>query len=221
MTQTNRWATVTMGVDGMVRLSRSFDNHYLSREQAKTLLADLSVVLPGCGQKTTVEERENLTRLSSVCTRLPWRWWTSNSYRRLSSDQTHKDGDVAYAAPSADGTADIVVDPIDQEYIVAACNLAPKLLEDLAVQTAWVAAMVQSREEIVSGWARVIVAAVDLIKGMDSGSKQQEDLENALKTCGFLTDDHKPTPTLTCLRTMVEQQKTSGESFARGWVWKE
>lgn len=38
----------------------------------------------------------------------PWRWWTSNSFRRLSSDATGRDGDVlcAVVQPS-DGHPDI------------------------------------------------------------------------------------------------------------------
>lgn len=40
-------------------------------------------------------------------TRGPWRWWTSNSLLRLSSDETGKDGDVLSAVRLRDGMADI------------------------------------------------------------------------------------------------------------------
>ncbi|WP_212646411.1 hypothetical protein [Delftia sp. PE138] len=38
----------------------------------------------------------------------PWEWWTSNSFRRLSSKATGKDGDVLYATVQpSDGHPDV------------------------------------------------------------------------------------------------------------------
>lgn len=40
---------------------------------------------------------DKLEAVARAATPGPWRWWTSNSVRRLSSDATGKDGDVLYA----------------------------------------------------------------------------------------------------------------------------
>lgn len=50
----------------------------------------------------------------------PWAWWTSCSYRRLSSDKTGKDGDVLYAAVHRDGVGDVVGTDATKAYIAAA-----------------------------------------------------------------------------------------------------
>jgi len=59
----------------------------------------------------------------------PWRWWTSNSRLRLSSDATHKDGDVLYACTLRDGADVVVVNPADVPLIEA----APDLLQELTL----------------------------------------------------------------------------------------
>jgi hypothetical protein len=61
----------------------------------------------------------------------PWRWWTSNSHRRLSSDATGKDGDVAYGVVHHDGCADIAIRDEDLFYVEAACNALPSLLAEV------------------------------------------------------------------------------------------
>lgn len=53
----------------------------------------------------------------------PWRWWTSNSMRRLSSDTTGKDGDVISATIASDGVAVVVVKEEDMPVIEAAPDL--------------------------------------------------------------------------------------------------
>lgn len=59
----------------------------------------------------TIADRER------QATKGPWRWWTSNSHRRLSSDVTGKDGDVACAVVAGDGMPDISVSQVDMEFI--------------------------------------------------------------------------------------------------------
>lgn len=44
-----------------------------------------------------------LDALVAKATPGPWRWWTSNSHARLSSDATSKDGDVICAVRASDG----------------------------------------------------------------------------------------------------------------------
>ena len=75
------------------------------------------------------EERVRLRALLKWATPLPWRWWTSNSLRRLSSDKTGKDGDVGHAIITHDRLPDIVISEDDQAYSEAACNALPALLD--------------------------------------------------------------------------------------------
>lgn len=57
----------------------------------------------------------------------PWRWFTSNSHARLSSEATGKDGDVIHAYKAYDGMACVNVSQSD----MAAIATAPELLEEL------------------------------------------------------------------------------------------
>ncbi len=64
----------------------------------------------------------------------PWRWWTSNSFRRLSSDATGKDGDVLSATVSrSDGHPDLIVSEADMKLIGAAPNLLTAAQQALVV----------------------------------------------------------------------------------------
>ena len=58
----------------------------------------------------------------------PWKWWTSNSRSRLSSDASRKDGDVLHAVRLRDGSADVEVPNPDDALLIEA---APELLEAL------------------------------------------------------------------------------------------
>ena len=51
----------------------------------------------------------------------PWSWWTSCSFRRLSSEATRRDGDVLHAVVHRDGVGDIVGTEATKDYI-AACS---------------------------------------------------------------------------------------------------
>jgi hypothetical protein len=63
----------------------------------------------------------------------PWRWWTSCSFRRLSSDPTGKDGDVAYGCiQHSDGHPDIAINDADMTFIAAARTDLPSALRALA-----------------------------------------------------------------------------------------
>lgn len=63
---------------------------------------------------------DELERLAKVATPGPWRWWTSCSFRRLSSDETGSDGDVLHAVVHRDGVSDIQGSDADREFIAAA-----------------------------------------------------------------------------------------------------
>lgn len=57
----------------------------------------------------------------------PWQWWTSNSFLRLSSQATGKDGDVIDSFKMSDGATSLSVKVADMHLIEA----APDLLEAL------------------------------------------------------------------------------------------
>lgn len=57
----------------------------------------------------------------------PWQWWTSNSFLRLSSQATGKDGDVIDSFKMSDGATSLSVKVADMNLIAA----APDLLEAL------------------------------------------------------------------------------------------
>ena len=57
----------------------------------------------------------------------PWEWWTSNSFLRLSSKTTGRDGDVIDSFCMSDGATSLSVKADDMNLIAA----APDLLEAL------------------------------------------------------------------------------------------
>lgn len=63
---------------------------------------------------------DELERLAKAATPGPWRWWTSCSFRRLSSDATGLDGDVLHAVTHVDGVADVIGTEATKEFIAAA-----------------------------------------------------------------------------------------------------
>lgn len=74
---------------------------------------------------------EELRFLRREATPGPWRWWTSNSHRRLSSDATGKDGDVVSAFRARDGLSILSVKDADADLIVAAVNELSALLDEI------------------------------------------------------------------------------------------
>lgn len=59
----------------------------------------------------------------------PWEWWTSNSFLRLSSKATGKDGGVIDSTVMRDGHPTLIVKKEDMALIEA----APELLEALQI----------------------------------------------------------------------------------------
>jgi hypothetical protein len=78
----------------------------------------------------TADHIARLRKLIAAATPLPWRFWTSNSHRRLKSDATP--GHVAYGREQSDGTDDIVISEADMALIEAACNELPLMLDAMA-----------------------------------------------------------------------------------------
>lgn len=79
----------------------------------------------------------------------PWQWWTSNSFLRLSSQSTGKDGGVIDTYVMKDGHSSLIVSKEDMNLIAA----APDLLE--ALQLA-VKAMAEGRNVTYPEWYGVI-----------------------------------------------------------------
>ena len=63
---------------------------------------------------------KRLRTLAQAATPGPWRWWTSNSFRRLSSDITGKDGDVLHGFVHRDGQGDVAISAVNAAFIAAA-----------------------------------------------------------------------------------------------------
>jgi hypothetical protein len=63
----------------------------------------------------------------------PWRWFTSNSHNRLSSEVTGKDGDVIHAYRASDGMFCVNVSQRDMPVIAAAPELLEALQEMVAI----------------------------------------------------------------------------------------
>lgn len=88
-----------------------------------------------------------LKQLSAQATAGPWEWWTSNSFRRLSSVATGKDGDVLYACIQlSDGHPDIGGSDADMALIAAMRNNIDALIAVAEAAQEFVA--VQSTAEV-------------------------------------------------------------------------
>jgi hypothetical protein len=70
---------------------------------------------------------EGADRRAKNATLGPWQWWTSCSFRRLSSVPSGKDGDVAYATIYSDGHPGIEISDEDAEFIEKARVDVPAL----------------------------------------------------------------------------------------------
>ncbi|EAS0544796.1 hypothetical protein EX404_07785 [Salmonella enterica] len=79
----------------------------------------------------------------------PWQWWTSNSFLRLSSQATGKDGGVIDSYVMRDGHPSLRVSKEDMDLIAA----APDLLEALQLAEK---AMAEGRNVTYQEWYWVI-----------------------------------------------------------------
>ena len=60
----------------------------------------------------------------------PWKWWTSNSHRRLTAED-RQDGGVAYGTKHKDGCGDIVISEADMAFIEEARVDLPDALREI------------------------------------------------------------------------------------------
>lgn len=83
-------------------------------------------------QAVTEEQLAEWERVEKAATAGPWTWWTSCSFRRLSSDATGKDGDVlAGDIQRSDGHPDVLCSDGDRAFIAAARTAVPALLAEV------------------------------------------------------------------------------------------
>jgi hypothetical protein len=79
----------------------------------------------------TDDDLDPLAELVRAATPGPWRWWTSCSFRRLSSDATGKAGDVLHGVIHHDGVADVACSDEDAAFIAAARAAVPELIAEV------------------------------------------------------------------------------------------
>ena len=80
----------------------------------------------------TASELDAIKARVAAATPGPWRWWTSNSFRRLSSDATGKDGDVLHAtAHPVDRCPDIQGSDADKDFLAHARVDVPALVAEV------------------------------------------------------------------------------------------
>ena len=87
-------------------------------------------------------------RLDREATRGPWRWWTSNSHRRLRAAGAVT-RDVAFGTKQRDGVDDIVISEEDMALIECYRTLLPRLAAHLAALRAGARAVVARLEGAV------------------------------------------------------------------------
>lgn len=73
---------------------------------------------------------QDLAALVAQATPGPWKWWTSNSWRRLSSER--QEGGVICPFVARDGHPDLTVSDADARLIAMAPDLARTVLEQQA-----------------------------------------------------------------------------------------
>lgn len=102
----------------------------------------------------------------------PWKWWTSNSWRRLTAHDVHgrheRDGGVLCPIVASDGHPDVVVSEDDMNLIAA----APDLLE--AARHAYKELMwAYDQIELESGAAGLRIAAQELWAAISKAKGEQ------------------------------------------------
>ena len=72
---------------------------------------------------------DHATAITSPATPGPWLWWTSCSYRRLSSVPSGADGDVLHGVVQRNGHPDVYCSAADRAFIAESRMLVPGLVD--------------------------------------------------------------------------------------------
>lgn len=102
-------------------------------------------------------DREELRRLCEAATPGPWKWWTSNSWRRLRSCRRDSHPSVAEPIVARDGHPDMIISDADQAFIAAARTAVPALLD--ALEAAEAEILDTTWQDHADHWAKRAVAA--------------------------------------------------------------
>lgn len=99
----------------------------------------------------------------------PWKWWTSNSFKRLSSEATGKDGDVLSGFSPGYGARNLGVNVSedDAEFIVLACNNHDALVATVEALLALIDAQILVRNiahDAELGWSLTALKLVQALK---------------------------------------------------------
>lgn len=94
------------------------------------------------------DERDRHRAILAAAAPRPWRWWTSNSHRRLKSDAVF--GDLAYGTKHKDGVDDIVVSDETMAAIETAVNRIGEYIDDAEEMGRRIAAIEAMRKSEVA-----------------------------------------------------------------------
>lgn len=92
----------------------------------------------------------------------PWKWWTSNSHRRLTAED-RQDGGVAYGTKHKDGCGDIVISEADMAFIEEARVDLPDALREIERQREQVEAL-RGEMDLVRSTLRLERAEIERLK---------------------------------------------------------
>lgn len=121
---------------------------------------DQAVKIERLSAPTTDADVAEALRLSEAATPGPWKWWTSNSHRRLTSDHG-RDGGVAYGTKQRDGCDDIIISDQDMAFVERARTLLPALARRCQAAESLVLAHEEQHAAQVAIEAEVRAAAQD------------------------------------------------------------
>jgi len=122
---------------------------------------------------------QDLAALVAQATPGPWKWWTSNSWKRLSSEA--QEGGVICPFVSRDGHPDLTVSEADAKLIAMTPDLAHKVLEQqaaLEAQAAEIARLTARAEKaeaaLSESQARVVEQDLAIARLRDEVKEQRE-----------------------------------------------
>jgi hypothetical protein len=127
------------GVPTVTNILEVLRDNPRTRKLYDEVMEDARAALAAAVVAPLEEEDELVARLADrlrKATPLPWRWWTSNSFRRLTGEsdpRNRRDGSVLNPAVASDGHPDCDISAEDMALIEDAVNALPQLVH-LATQ---------------------------------------------------------------------------------------
>lgn len=117
----------------------------------------------------TPERHEACKAREKAATRGPWKWWTSNSHRRLTAEDC-QDGGVAYGTSQRDGCGDIVINEADMAFTEHAREDVLDML-----------AKIESLAADVDFYKRREQDICDALGGVGDGGKYRNDIIDVIR----------------------------------------